>query len=164
MSFESQTGIIIRTAQLSDLDEILHFENEKLKEQVHDEAERMLLSWHARWRKESLEHYLNLGWSFVLRDSAQASSYSGEGKLLGYFLAQPFLFVEGMTQTLWVEYLSYQTLQNRDELVQLAYKLSRDKHFQKVIFPNTNNISHTVQSLKPEAWAPSALAVKTSKL
>lgn len=164
MTVESRVENLIRTAQLSDLDELLAYENEKLQIQISDEIERSMASWHARWRKESLEHYLKSGWSFVLRNPTQSSSFSKEGRLLGYFLAQPFLFVEGMTQTLWVEYISYSTASDRDELIQLAYRLSREKHFQKVIFPKESDLKNSNLNFPTEPWATEALSVKTSKI
>lgn len=144
-----------RVIQLQDLDEIIQFESLKLKEQVADEMEQEFAKWSARWRKESLEHYLPLGWSFLVRD---------QQRLVGYFLAQPFLFLEGMTQTLWVEHISYSSLEARDFLCELAYKMSREKHFQKAIFPDLPGIQNAITPLKPERWLPSMIIVKTAKL
>lgn len=157
-------SLYCRVILTSDLDEIFQFETEKSKEVYPNEDERTLASWHARWRKESLEHYLPLGWSFLARDPDLKSSFSPEGALMGYFIAQPFLFVDGMTQTFWVEHISTSSLEARDQLCELAYKMSREKHFQKVIFPNQAGVSNSLSPFKPEAWAPSALALKTTKI
>lgn len=156
-------ALFCRIVQLQDLDEILDFENKKLQEQIPDEMERTLASWNARWRKEALEHYLKLGWSFIARDKDKPSSFSDEGLLVGYFIAQPLLFLDGQTQSLWVEHLAYASLQARDELCELAYKLSREKHFQKVFFPNIAGINNSISAFKAEAWNPGVMSVKTTK-
>ncbi|MBX3034073.1 MAG: hypothetical protein KF865_09115 [Bdellovibrionaceae bacterium] len=152
-----------RIIQSTDLDEIIDYENRKLAESVADENERTLQSWHARWRKEALEHYLGLGWSFLVRDRDVQSPFSPEGQLIGYFIAQPLLFFDGQTQSLWLEHLSYSSLQARDELSTLAYRLSREKHFQRVFFPNQSGVANSVATFKPEAWNSQVLCVKTSK-
>jgi hypothetical protein len=156
-------SLYCRIIQISDLPEILEYENKKLASTVSDETERALQSWNARWRKEALEHYLPMGWSFLARDRDIPSESSPEGTLVGYFMAQPFLFMEGHTQALWVEHLSYSSLQARDELCDLAYRLSREKHFQRVLFPNNSGIANSVGTMKPEAWQPGVLSVKTTK-
>lgn len=153
-----------RVVQEADLDEIIRFELDKLKETMPDPIERELYSWKARWRKESMQHYLPLGWSFLIRDSDEKSEEFPEGRLLGYFLAQTFLFVEGMTQSLWVEHISFNALKVRDELCELAFKLAREKHFQQVFFPNLSGLINGVQQFKPEVWSPSILILKTTKV
>ncbi len=86
-----------------------------------------LASWSAPWRKESLEHYLKLGWSF--------GAWSDK-VLKGYFLAQPIVFFAGHTQSLWMEHLNFGG-QNHLALglVDVAYRWSRDKHLQRLILP-----------------------------
>lgn len=157
-------GLFCRVIQIQDLQEILDFENKKLQELIPDEMERTLQSWNARWRPESLEHYLPLGWSFLMRDQDKPSTYSDEGVLVGYFLAQPLLFLDGQTQSLWVEHLQYASLQARDELCELAYKLSREKHFQKVFFPNISGINNSISAFKAETWSPAVMHIKTTKV
>jgi hypothetical protein len=152
-----------RVIQISDLDEILDYETKKLQDSIPDETERTFASWHARWRKESLEHYLATGWCFLARDPEATSPHSAEGLLAGYFLAQPMLFVDGQTQSLWIEHLSYSSLKSRDELCELAYKLCREKNFQRVFFPNISGIANSVAPFKAEPWQSSVLCVKTSK-
>ncbi len=138
----------------ADLQEILDFEEKKLRETVADENERTFQAWNARWRKESLEHYLPMGWSFLARD---------EGDLEGYFIAQPLLFLDGQTQSLWVEHLQYSSLEARDQLCDLAYRLAREKHLQRVFFPNSTAILNSVKAFKPEAWNSMTLVIKTTK-
>jgi len=156
-------SLFCRVIQTQDLQEILDFENKKLQELIPDEMERTLHSWNVRWRKEALEHYFSLGWSFLARDKDKPSPYSDEGLLVGYFIAQPLLFLDGQTQSLWVEHLQYGSLQARDELCELAYKLSREKHFQKVFFPNASGINNSISSFKAEVWNPAVMHIKTTK-
>lgn len=157
-------SLFCRVIQPADLEEIMAFENKKMLEIYKDETERNLQSWNARWRKESLEHYLPLGWSFLARLEDVDSEFSSEGQLVGYFIAQPQLFLDGHTQSLWIEHLSYASLQARDELCELAYKLGKEKHFQKVYFPNVSGISNSVSGFKSEIWQPQVLSIKTSKI
>lgn len=156
-------SLYTRILQLQDLDELLQFEAKKLNESPGTPEDRIFQSWNSRARKESLEHYLSLGWSFLVRDTEVENPLSSEGQLLGYMLAQPFLFFEGHTQTLWIEHLSYSTLATRDELCNLAYRLSREKHFQKVLFPQSSGVMNSVASLKPEVWQPAVISIKTTK-
>lgn len=153
----------LRIIQPQDIPEILDFELRKLKETAASEMDAEIASWNARWRKESLEHYFQLGWSFLARDPSMSSPWSSEGLLIGYFMAQPMLFVSGHTQSLWVEHLQYNSLQVRDELCETAYKLSREKHFQMVYFPNVPAVSNAVKSYKATEWNPDMLCIKTTK-
>ena len=60
-----------RVASLEDLEEVLVLEQAHLqKKYPQDQDKCRFLSWQAPWRKESLEHYFNLGWSFLLRSSS----------------------------------------------------------------------------------------------
>ncbi|RYZ89117.1 MAG: hypothetical protein EOP06_09815 [Proteobacteria bacterium] len=156
-------SLFCRVVQMQDLQEILDFENAKLIEAIPDEMERTLHSWNVRWRKEALEHYLSLGWSFLARDPDKVSTSSDEGLLVGYYIAQPLLFIEGQTQSLWVEHLQYASLQARDELCELAYKICREKHFQKVFFPNASGLNNSLSAFKAEVWNPAVMHIKTSK-
>ena len=152
-----------RVLQKEDIEELLDFESKKLIEIEQNEMEREFIKWNSRWRKESLEHYASLGWSFIARNPEIKSSFSDEGLLVGYFTGQPLLFLDGQTQSLWVEHLSYSALQARDELVEIAYKLARDKHFQRVYFMNNQGVANSVNALKPESWNSQMMYVKTTK-
>lgn len=156
-------SLYLRVVQTADLEEIVKFEQSKLRETINDEMERELQSWNSRWRKEALEHYLPMGWSFLARDQSQTSQFSNEGQLVGYFLGQPLLFFEGNTQSLWIEHLQYISLQARDQLCELAYKLSREKNFQKVYFPETQSIFNAVKTFKAQNWAPQVLSISTTR-
>lgn len=138
------------------LQQVIDYEEQKLLQLQEDETERMFKAWHAKWRKESLEHYLPMGWSFVAKND--------QGAIVGYFLAQPLLFIEGFTQALWVEHLQFDSVQIRDELCELAYKIAREKHLQKVYFPKESNIEDSVRRYKSENWDPKMLSVKTTRM
>ena len=156
-------SLYCRVIQKEDLAEVLEFENKKLQEAYPDEMERTFAGWNSKFRPEALEHYLALGWSFLARDSEAKSSFSSEGLLVGYFIAQPLLFLDGQTQSLWIEHIQTTSLQARDELCALAYGLSREKHFQRVYFPQENGVSNSIQSFKPEPWQPAVTSVRTTK-
>lgn len=133
-------GVSYRIAQAEDLEQIYSYAENMLKKQFPDEMELMMAVWESRFRKEALEHYMKLGWSFVAKNS--------DGKICGFFLGQPLLFFQAQTQTLWVEYILADTVEIKSELVEIAYKLSRDKHIQQVLFPED------VQNLKFEKPIP----------
>lgn len=101
--------------------------------------------------------------AFLARNKEIPSQHSPEGLLVGYFTAQTLLFLDGQTQSLWVEHISYSSLQARDQLSELAYKLAREKHFQRVFFPNASGIINSINSYKPESWNPQSYLVKTVK-
>lgn len=149
-------SLICRVIQTEDLQDILDLENRKLQEAYPDEMERMIAGWNSKFRVEALNHYIPLGWSFLARDAE-------DQKLVGYFIAQPLLFLHGHTQSLWVEHVQYSSLQARDELCELAYKLGREKHLQRVYFPQDNGVPNSIQTFKPESWNPGTFAVKTTK-
>ncbi len=115
----------IRVLQPSDKDLILNYEMGRLARLEPDENERKFKSWHASWRSESLDYYLPLGWSF--------GAFLGE-VFTGYFLAQTQLFTRTLAQTLWVEHIAGNDEAVITELVDVARKLGREKHFQRVLF------------------------------
>lgn len=144
-----------RIAQLADLDAIYQFAEAQLKISVPDDTERMMKIWDSRFRKEALEHYLKLGWSFVATDQSD--------KLVGYFLGQPLLFFEGQTQTLWVEDVQAKSSEVLADLVEISYKLSRDKHFQKVILPQVTQTVLASKNIKFQNQSHSTIWCKTTK-
>tara|TARA_B100001248_G_scaffold262716_1_gene261410 strand:+ start:6188 stop:6619 length:432 start_codon:yes stop_codon:yes gene_type:complete len=115
-----------------DKDSILKLERSHLPED-----EPSFLEWHASWREESLDHYLDKGWSYaVLNDSGISS----------YFLAQPILFLHGHMQSLWLEHLYFQSPEERDYLLDVAYRTAREKHLQKLLFSQQLVESHQLES------------------
>jgi hypothetical protein len=112
----------IKILTIENLEEITSFEKSR---QLGPEFEREMASWHARWRREALEHYLPLGWSFCKRQN---------NMLTAYVLCQPLLFFEGWTQSLWIEHVAAQNKVDGYEMLEVAYRWARDKHLQKVFF------------------------------
>ncbi len=145
----------------SDADLVLNLERQKLAEGNVESMEIELLSWHAPWRRESLDHYLPMGWSF--------GAWSAEGELAAYFLAQPLLFFRQMTQSLWVEHLTFpkDSPELGEQLIDLAYRLSREKHLQKLLLAPSADLQTLGGRL--DAWRPSPVdegivEIKTAKL
>jgi hypothetical protein len=114
---------------------IRRLELQALEMKISDPMEREMFSWNAPWRGESLQHYLNTGWSVGL--------FGDDGKLKGYFLAQPLLFFKGLTQVLWVEHFSYSNLEDFNELKDTVTRYAREKHLQSVIYfsPQDNQLT-----------------------
>ena len=109
---------------IQNLEEILKLEEARIAH--FNEIEKMTVAWKAPWRKEALEHYLKTGWCIGLLNN--------QNQIEGYFLAQPVLFMESYTQSLWIEYISYKNLDMFLALADFAYKYGRDKHLQRVLF------------------------------
>ena len=144
----------LQVLEPTDLEAILLFETQKLAQEVSDENERQFQSWSARWREESLRQYLPLGWSFKAVE---------DGRMVGYFLAQPLLFLDGQTQSLWIEHVQFVNLAIRDVLCDMAVRLGREKHLQRVYFPSQANLQSALSAFRPEVWQPNVTAVKTTK-
>ncbi len=104
---------------------VFSFEKNRLDSDLGDIQVEMH-SWDQPWRKESLEHYSSLGWSFVALDS--------NNKIQGYSLGQPILFFNSWTQTLWVEHLSFADNAIGFQLLDTLVRWSKTKHLQKVLF------------------------------
>ena len=135
-----------------DAEEIFAFADARLSAAIVDESERMFASWNAKWRRESLEHYLKLGWSIVARI---------EGQAVGFFLAQPFMFFRGQTQTVWVEHIEAADVRVRKALIDVAVRVGREKHMQRVLFADASLIELSAWGAQPLEDCP--LEVKTTK-
>lgn len=145
-----------RVIQTSDVAQILKFENQKLKDLFPDPVEREFAGWKSKAREESLNFYIPLGWSLLVEEDSQ---------IFGFALAQPLLFLNGLTQSLWVEYISTASLEGRDLLVDSLYRLAREKHFQGVYFPSEDaKVLNSVQRFKPDSWSHSPLFVATTRM
>jgi hypothetical protein len=138
MSNSSNYALKIKVLQLNNKAQILDYEKDLLSSQIQDEVDRELFSWKAPWREESLDHYLPLGWSFLAWEGEE-----GRSQISGYFLAQPILFFGGFTQNLWLEHFQTPNLNVKNELLDVAYKTCREKHFQKLIFSNNIDLTGT---------------------
>lgn len=157
-------SIVHQVLAPGDLDEIYNYANERLARAIPDENDRMFASWTVAWRREALEHYLKLGWSFIAREEAAAGSLV-KAKVVGFFLAQPFLFFRGQTQTLWLEHVEADDDSISKELVSIAIRVAREKHLQRVLIANSDKLE---KELAP--WSPTQLSdedkiavVKTTK-
>lgn len=126
------TRILLETDQES----ITAFEKDRLNQSVSDPIEREMKSWDSRWRKEALEHYLPQGWSFGVFEN---------GRLAGYFIGQPYIFHRGLTQTLWIEHLSFNSSVVAKVLLDVAHKWARDKHLQAVLLENRPEYSFVIE-------------------
>ena len=140
---------------IQNLEEITALEESKIT--GLNEIERMSLVWKAAWRPESLEHYLKTGWCIGMYDEKDV--------LKAYFLAQPILFMESLTQTLWIEHLSYGG--DKDiglKLLDFAYKYGRDKHLQRVLFNNDSIFDKVEVPFKIANKNKNYLEVYTTKI
>lgn len=142
-----------RVLKTQDLEAIQDFEKSRIT-QLND-IEKTFLEWKAPWRKESLEHYLNTSWSMGL--------FEGES-LKSYFLAQPFLFVESYTQTLWIEHLGFKEKKDLTELVDLIVKYAKDKHLQRVLFNQIQQLNELSAQFKFASTQKNYFEVFTTKL
>lgn len=103
-----------------------------------DPFEAEMTSWNAPWRKESLEHYLKQGWSLGAWSEEEGS---GE-RLIGFSLAQPLLFFNGLTQCLWLEAVIAKDDTIANGLLESSYRWARDKHLQNlVIHPELKSLA-----------------------
>lgn len=116
----------IKVATPKDFQRISQFAKAQSLASGQSEAEIMMASWDLPWREESLEFYLKGGWCFV-------SEEENTGDLHGYLLAQPLLFFRHYTQSLWVEWVSANSQERVEELLDVAYRWARSKHLQKVV-------------------------------
>ena len=64
MNSETQ-NIHYRIAQIADVEAVYNFEFNLKMSAIPDEYERQMAVWSSAFRKEALEHYFKLGWSFV---------------------------------------------------------------------------------------------------
>ena len=119
----------LRVLRSEDREILDQFEVQKIQEDKDPLG--FMKSWSAPWRSESLDHYLNLGWSM--------GYFEGES-VQGYILAQPLLFFRGHTQSLWLETLRVQSVSGtfNDNISQTLFealvKVSKEKHLQQVLF------------------------------
>lgn len=143
-----------QTLRLNNMTSVLLLEEQALIERVKDPMEREFTKWHARWRPESLEHYLPKGWCFGAFEEEQ---------LVGYFLAQPMLFVAGFTQSLWLDHLFYTSLEVGQNLLDIAYRTAREKHFQKLFLSEADQHVEILQQFKSESFNDHVVEIKTAK-
>ncbi len=147
--------ITYRIAQLADVEKVYQFEITQKFQDDSESFENKMLVWDSSFRKESLEHHFKLGWSFVAEDDQQ--------NIVGFFLGQPLLFVDKQTQTLWVEYVSALNPEIISELVDIAYRLSREKHFQRVLLSSSVQALELTKPFQFQPWDRETVFLKTTK-
>jgi hypothetical protein len=140
-----------RVASRSDVDLAFSL-SERNFQQDSSEVDRMMAMWKVRWRKEAITHYFNTGWSFVA---------TVDDRLVGYFMAQPFIHFRGQTQTVWVEHIESESPEVKKTLIEIVIKVSREKHMQRVLF--SNEYSEELQAWNASIIEDQILEVKTTK-
>jgi len=149
---------MIKVLEAPAVDTIISYEKKKLESNGKDPMDNELFSWEAPWRKESLDHYLPMGWSFCLWEDGEYSS------LKGYFIAQPLVFYSGWTQSLWVEHVSFNNAEIGHELLDLAYRTARSKHFQKMFIQNLDPSIKLLDKWKPKKISDNVTEFTTAKI
>lgn len=147
--------ITYRIAQLDDVEKVFNYESKKHHKEELDEIENQIIIWNSFFRKEALEHYFKTGWSFVAVDQDQ--------NIQGFFMGQALLFLDKQTQSLWVEYISASSPTIYTELLDIAYRLSREKHFQKVLFSDVVQKGELVKEFPFKKWERDVTYLKTTK-
>lgn len=147
--------ITYRIAQLEDVESVFNYEYKKNFSAESHEIENQIMVWNSFFRKESLEHYFKTGWSFIAFDAEQ--------NIVGFFMGQALLFIDKQTQSLWVEYISASSTEIYTELIDIAYRLSREKHLQKVLFSNVVQQQPMSKVFPFTEWERSVSYLKTTK-
>lgn len=155
VSHERMQDISYRIAQLDDVEHVFQYEYRKNFPDDSNEIENQIQVWDSFFRKEALEHYFRMGWSFLAVDSQQ--------NIAGFFMGQPLLFLDKQTQSLWVEYVSASTPEIYTELIDIAYRLSREKHFQKVLFSEAILREPLTKEFPFREWEREITYLKTTK-
>lgn len=149
------TNITYRIAQLEDVEKVFNYEYKKNFSIDSNEIENQIAVWNSFYRKESLEHYFKSGWSFVALDTDQ--------NIVGFFMGQALLFLDKQTQSLWIEYISADNSEVYTELVDIAYRLSRDKHLQRVLFSDSVQQQNLTKKFPFTNWDRTVSFLKTTK-
>ena len=147
--------VTYRIAQVDDVAAVFEYESRKHFDPNIDEIENQIFIWNSNFRKEALEHYFKTGWSFVAVNPQQ--------QIAGFFMGQALLFIDKQTQSLWVEYVSADTDAVYTELVDIAYRLSREKHFQRVLFADEVAQHNLTKPFPFQKWDRTTTWLKTTK-
>ena len=78
-------------------------------------------------------------------------------------MAQTMLYLDGQTQSLWVEHLNASSIEHTNQLVEIAYRHSREKHFQRVYFREAKDLVESLAPWKPMDWHGDVKYLKTTK-
>ena len=144
-----------RIAQLDDVENVHQYELSVQFPEDPDSFENKMQVWDSSYRKESLEHYFKLGWSFI--------AFDAENKIAGFFLGQPLLFLDKQTQSLWIEHVSAKNIEVKTELVDIAFRLSREKHFQRVLLSTDFENQSLTKPFPFKKWDRRTSTLKTTK-
>lgn len=150
-------ALTFQVLSLNDLDEVMDFASRRLALAIPDETERAFASWSAKWRREALEHYLKLGWSFI----ARRDSADGTLTTAGFFLGQPFLFFRGQTQTLWIEHIEANDSETAAALIDVAVRVAREKNLQRTLIADSGRFSSELLKWKPQMLEQDIAEVKS---
>ena len=148
----AQLNLEFQVLSPNDLDEVYAFAESRFAQTAGDENERKFALWTVKWRREALEHYLKIGWSFIARRNGVAA---------GFFLAQPFMFFRGQTQTVWVEHIEAVDESALEALAEVAVKVTREKHMQRVLFADAD-----ADCLEPvlKRWQPAMMNERIAEI
>jgi len=153
-------GLSFRVAMPTDLEKVLEFARRRNDQRFSDPNQRRFAEWGAKWRTESLQHYLATGWCFL---ASRGAANKPESELAGFYLAQPFLFFRSQTQTLWVEELLGSDTDVCCALAEVAVRVAREKHMQRVLFSESFQINEFLLSLKGQTFQDQIIEVMTTK-
>ncbi len=145
----------IKVLEIESLPQITALEEKILSTTGLDEIEQQFVKWNASWRQESLEHYLPLGWSFGIWNEAE--------DLIAYTLAQPLLFFKSKAQSLWIEQITAIEPAVLVELIDVNYKLCREKHMQNLLLHTSSANIELLQKFKPVQIDESTFMIRTTK-
>lgn len=123
-----ESTLEIRILLQTDQDALMAYARHRLEQTETEPMDIEMKTWVARWRGESCAYYLPQGWSFGVFD--------GKNQMKGFLLGQPLIFFRGLTQTLWIEELMFDSPEGGELLLETAYKWARDKHLQCVLLEN----------------------------
>lgn len=136
------------------VESVFQFEKSRLSAEL-SEIETEMHSWQQPWRMESLQHYAELGWSFIaLKENA----------IQGYVLGQPLLFYNNWTQSLWVEHLAYLNDDVAFELMDVMIRWAKSKHLQKVLLNGEKDWTQTTKKLFNQFQKGEYLHMSTTKM
>jgi hypothetical protein len=68
-----------------------------------------------------------------------------------------------MTQSLWLEHLSFSTKEQASALLEIAYRLCREKHFQTLLLPKFDWTQYLPLGLQVAEWEKPYLEVRTAR-
>lgn len=144
-----------RIAQVSDVIAVYDFVLAQNHPDYDSNIEAQMSVWNSEYRKEALEHYFKTGWSFIAEDSQQ--------KICGFFMGQPLLFFNKNTQSLWIEYVCAKNTEVFTELIDISYRLSREKHLQAVFYSKDISMHNLVRKFPFQNWDRETVFLKTTK-